>query len=121
MQRTLVRLPLALVWLYQGLWCKLLDRTPHQAAIVAGLPYLNARVLLISIGAIECALAIWIIGGRYTRLTAMAQTVLLAVMNAGGLLFAANLIPDPVGMLLQNAAFLTLAWIVAGEPYARPA
>ena len=32
----------------------------------------------------------------------MVQTVLLAVMNAGGLIWAWHLIPDPVGMILQG-------------------
>jgi hypothetical protein len=34
-------------------------------------------------------------------------------MNAGGLLWARELIPDPAGLVLQNVAFLTLAGVGA--------
>ena len=36
-------------------------------------------------------------------------------MNAGGILWAGGAIPDAGGMLIQNFAFLTLAWVAAGE------
>jgi hypothetical protein len=32
-------------------------------------------------------------------------------MNAGGLIWAWRLIPDPPGMILQNFAFLMLIWV----------
>jgi hypothetical protein len=36
-------------------------------------------------------------------------------MNIAGILWSARLLTDPAGMLLQNAAFLTLAWVAAKE------
>jgi hypothetical protein len=104
-----------MVWLHQGLWCKVLDRSAHQAAIMEASPLWNPRVVSFGIGGLECAIAVWVLSGLHLRRAAVAQTVLLAGMNAAGLVWAAKLIPDPAGMLLQNAAFLTLAWVVAAK------
>jgi len=114
----LIRVAIALVWLYQGLWCKLLGRAPHHAAVIGSVPFLNAaeaHAALLALGALECVLAIWVLCGRWAFGAALAQTVLLAIMNTGGVLWASTMIPDPAGMLLQNFAFLMLAWIAARE------
>jgi hypothetical protein len=37
------RLAVALVWLYQGLWCKLLGGCPGHRAIVDAVPWLGER------------------------------------------------------------------------------
>jgi hypothetical protein len=45
----LVRCAIAAVWVYEGLWCKVLGRTPYQRAIVEAVPLLvgmNANGLL---------------------------------------------------------------------------
>lgn len=115
------RAAVALVWLYQGLWLKVLRADPRHAAIVAsalGAGAETARGALAAIGLAETALAVWVLWGWRPRLAALAQTVLLAAMNAGGILGGRAHLPDPAGMVLQNAAFLVLAWIVA-EAHAR--
>ncbi len=53
--------------------------------------------------------------GWQAVLCALAQTVLLVVMNANGLLFARHIIPDPGGMVVKNFGFLLLAWVVAAQ------
>ena len=114
----LPRAAIALVWLYQGLWCKLLGRAPRHRNIVGKVPLLNAaqaRHALLVLGSMECVLAAWVISGFRAREAALVETLLLGSMNAAGLLWARSLIPDPVGMLLQNFAFLVLAWIAAGQ------
>lgn len=114
----LVRLPLALVWLYQGLWCKLLGRCPGHEAIVQAVPGLTGRagtIVLLGLGTIEVGLAVWVLSGWRPRLAAMAQTLLLVGMNGGGLLWGREHIADPGAMITQNLAFLTLAWLVAGR------
>src|ERR1700722_16412945 len=98
---SLFRVSIAAVWLYQGFWCKVLGRA-HQAGIVASVPGINPSFVMPAIGAAECALAIWVLSGKQRRLAAAAQTVLLAAMNGLGILWAARLIADPIGMLLQN-------------------
>jgi uncharacterized membrane protein YphA (DoxX/SURF4 family) len=117
----LARASIALVWLYEGLWCKLMGGATRQAALIATVPFLSAaaaRAALIALGLAECAIAAWVLSGRHMRLAALVQTVLLVFMNAGGLIWAWRLIPDPGGMIVQNFAFLVLIWIVAEErPY----
>jgi hypothetical protein len=88
---------------------------------VGAVPFLttrSVRLLLLALGAAECLLGVWVISGQHAYAAALVQTLLLAGMNAGGLLWAADAIPDPGGMLTRNAAFLVLAWIVAGGLHA---
>jgi DoxX-like protein len=108
----------AAVWLYEGLWCKLLGGVPSQLEVVGTVPLFNPRAatwVLRAIGVVECGLALWVLSGRQPYLAAAAQTVLLVSMNSGGLLWARRIIPDPAGMIVKNAAFLVLAWVVAAQ------
>jgi uncharacterized membrane protein YphA (DoxX/SURF4 family) len=110
------RAAVALVWLYNGLWCKLLAQCPHHREVVAAVPVLwgmGAAVLLRSIGLVEVALAIWVLTGFRPRPAAAAQTALLILMNLGGLVWGRHAITDPVGLVVQNVAFLALVWTVA--------
>ncbi|HEX4966446.1 MAG TPA: DUF3419 family protein, partial [Thermoanaerobaculia bacterium] len=112
------RLAVALVWLYQGLWCKLLGRCPGHKAIVQGVPGLAGEAgtaVLAGLGTIEVGLAVWVLSGWRPRWAAAAQTLLLVGMNGGGLLWGGAHIADPGAMITQNLAFLTLVWLVAGR------
>ncbi len=114
----LPRTAIALVWIYQGFWCKLLGHAPHHRNVVETVPFFNssrARQALLLLGLIECVLAAWVLSGFRAREAALMQTVLLVSMNTAGLLWARSQIPDPVGMLLQNFVFLLLAWVAAGQ------
>lgn len=112
------RLAVALVWLYQGLWCKLLGRCPGHRAIVQAVPGLAGSagaVVLGGLGTIEVGLAAWVLSGWRPRWAAAAQTLLLVGMNGGGLLWGREHIADPGAMITQNLAFLTLVWLVAAR------
>jgi hypothetical protein len=114
----LARVAVALVWFYEGLWCKLLSGCPSHAAIVRALPPPIARfanALLIAIGATEVALACWILGGSKARVAFWAQALLLALMNGGGLVWGRAAIADPASLLINNAVLLALAWTIADE------
>ena len=114
----LIRGAVALVWLYEGLWCKVLGRMPHQEAVVESVPLLGpryARAFLLLLGWAECALGLWILSGRLAWWAALTQTVALALMNAVGLAFARDRIHDPGGMLCKNFALLVLAWVAAAH------
>jgi hypothetical protein len=108
-----------MVWFYQGLWCKVLGGVPRQEAVISSVPFIGAgevRLALITLGLIECGLAVWVLSGQRMRQAATVQTALLAAMNIGGLIWAWHLIPDPVGMIVQNFAFLVLVWIASEGP-----
>ena len=40
---TMIRASVAAVWLYEGLWCKLLGRVPLQVEVVTAVPRLGPR------------------------------------------------------------------------------
>ena len=106
---------MAAVWFYEGLWCKLLAPADRQLAIVDSLPGASSGLAagaLTAIGIIETAFGIIVLGGWAGRRAASIQTVALICMNVGGLVFARDLIPDPAGMVVHNAAFIALVWVV---------
>ena len=114
----LIRLSIAMVWFYQGLWCKVLGGVPRQEAVISAAPFICAaevRLALTTLGLVECGLAIWVLSGQRMRQAATVQTALLAAMNSGGLIWARHLTPDPVGMIVQNFAFLVLVWMASKD------
>ncbi len=115
----LIRSAVAAVWLYEGLWCKLLGREARQLEIVEAVPRLGPRVgapFLKVLGTAEVGLALWAWTGILPIPCAVVQTLLLIALNASGLLFARRLIHDPGGMVVKNVAFLVLVWVGAGLP-----
>ena len=113
-----IRLPIALVWVYEGLWCKVLGRLPHHQAIVEAVPFVPAwaaHPLLTILGIAECGLALWVLAGWLPRWAAFAQISLLVGMNSCGLIWGRQFIPDPAGLVFQNLAFVTLIVLATGE------
>ncbi|HZS54578.1 MAG TPA: DoxX-like family protein [Bryobacteraceae bacterium] len=113
----LPRIAIAFVWIHQGLWCKLLGHAPQHRRVVETIPIFNtcrARQTVVALGLTECFLAVWVFSGIGAREAAFVETLLLVLMNTGGMLWARRLISDPVNMLLQNFVFLLLAWVAAG-------
>ncbi len=109
-----LKLSVAAVWLYEGLWCKLLGGTPSQVDVVTAVPRLGARFgawFLKALGVVEVGLAVWVLSGVAPGACAVVQTALLLVLNINGLLWARRLIHEPGGMVVKNAAFLLLAWV----------
>src|SRR5260370_15376223 len=109
---------MALVWIYQGLWCKVLGFVPHQGAIVRSVPFWDATTahrFLIALGVAECGLALWVLSGWQARWAAFAQIFLLVSMNGGGLGWGRGCIPDPGRIVIQNLAVITLIVGAAGE------
>jgi len=109
-----IRAAVAAVWLYEGVWCKLLDRAPLQLRVVTAVPRLGPAfgpLFLKALGMIETLLAVWVLSGRAPGTCAIAQTVVLAGLNLNGLMWARHIIHEPAGMVVKNAAFLVLAWV----------
>lgn len=55
----LIRLSIALVWFYQGLYCKVLGGVQRQEAVISTVPFIGAaevRLALIMLGLVECGL-----------------------------------------------------------------
>lgn len=110
----LIRVAVAAVWLYEGLWCKLLGREPRQLEVVGAVGAVPlGRRFLWSLGLVEVGIAVWVLSGFQPAYCALAQTALLVGLNSGGLLWARHIIHDPAGMVVKNFCFLLLAWVDA--------
>ena len=115
----LVHVAVAAVWLYEGLWCKLLNGEPNQVRIAERMPRCGphvATVLLKSLGVVEVTIGLWVLTGIAPFVCAIAQSTLLIALNGCGLLRARHLIHDPAGMVVKNFAFLVLVWVSASFP-----
>lgn len=114
-----LRASVAAVWVYEGLWCKLLGRVQSQAQVVTAVPRLGPRFglpFLKALGVVEVALAAWVMWGIAPGLCAIVETALLVALNANGLVWARNLIHEPAGMVVKNIAFLVLVWVCGAAP-----
>jgi hypothetical protein len=112
----LIHVAVAAVWLYEGLWCKVLGRERRQLQIVEAVPYLGPRVgalFLTTLGVAEIGLGVWVLSAIAPGPCALAQTLLLVALNASGLIWARHIIHDPGGMVVKNFAFLVLVWVAA--------
>jgi uncharacterized membrane protein YphA (DoxX/SURF4 family) len=114
----LIRISIALVWLYEGLWCKILGRMPHQQSVVESVPLFGpkfAHLFLLAIGVVECGFGIWVLTGWRLWWAALTQTAFLLSLNTGGILWARHIIHDPAGMLVKNFVFVILMWVAAAQ------
>jgi hypothetical protein len=115
----LIHVAVAAVWLYEGLWCKLLNGEPRQVQVVEAVPRFGRRIgarFLKVLGVIELAIGLWVLSRFAPLACAISQTTLLIALNTCGLLWARHVIHDPAGMVIKNAAFLVLAWVSANFP-----
>lgn len=73
----------AMVWLINGLFAKLLNFVPRHREIVAEiLGSQHAGWMTNAIGVGEVLLALWILSWRFPRVVAVIQILLVAAMNA---------------------------------------
>jgi len=73
---------IAFIWLANGLLCKVINLVPrHQEIVATILGPEHARLLTIAIGISEVLMAVWILTGIRSRLNAIFQIAVIAVMN----------------------------------------
>ena len=104
----------AAVWLYHGLFNKLLHGNPRHLEIVRSVPVFSdatAPIALAFIGVCEVLIALWILSGRFPRICAAIQTAVLIPMNMVEIIWARSHLLSPAGLIPVNIAFLSLAWI----------
>jgi uncharacterized membrane protein YphA (DoxX/SURF4 family) len=118
----IIRASVAAVWLYEGLWCKLLGRVQSQVQVVTAVPRLGSRYglrFLKGLGVVEVGLAAWVMTGIAPGLCAIVETALLILLNANGLVWARRIIHEPGGMVVKNISFLVLVWVCGAIPGGR--
>lgn len=111
---TWARLFVATVWMVFGLFFKVLRLLPRHEKIVARvLGPRVAPVLTRLIGLGEISVGIWMLSGIAPAVCALAQTILIATMNAIELRRARDLLLSPRLMVVGNVGLLALAWYAA--------
>lgn len=84
---------IALVWLINGSYCKILGMVPRHREIVARiLGEANAGWITRTIGLLEIGMAIWVISGRYRRVNVLVQVSVVMIMNLLEFLLAPDLL-----------------------------
>jgi hypothetical protein len=100
---------IALVWLANGLLCKVLNLVPRHEQIVSKiLNIADARLFTALIGVSEMAMAAWILSGIKPRWNALTQIFIIGLMNALEFILVPNLLLW--GRL--NAVFAMLLMII---------
>ncbi len=109
-----LRVMIALIWLYNGLWLKVILLDAEHLAVVQGLEqtWLSPENLLRLIGSCEILLAIGVLSGLFNRFVSIFQFVILLVMNTIGIVFS-GAIAAPLGLLVQNLPLFFCIGLVA--------
>lgn len=90
-QHTILTCFIAVVWIANGLICKVLNFVPRHEKIVAQILGANfSRPLTILIGIGEIIMAAWILSNYKKKLNAILQIAIVAIMN----LLEIFLVPD---------------------------
>lgn len=112
--RSIITVLISLVWLINGLICKVLGLVPRHEMIVGrilGTEYAYAATKFI--GVMEILMFVWVISKIQRRLCALAQMLLVAVMN----IMEFILVPDLLlfGKFNSIIAFLFICLIYYNE------
>lgn len=99
------------VWIFHGLYSKILNGIPRHREIVARILGERRAVWLTRlIGGGEVLLGLWVFTGVAPLLCAGVQTLGLVAMNALEIRRARDLLISPWGMVALNAGYLALVW-----------
>jgi len=96
---------ITLVWFINGFICKVLNLVPRHQEIVARITgNEQSRTFTLLIGLSEMVMAGWILSGKWSRVNAITQIVVIAVMNTLEFI----LVPDLLLWGKFNALFALL-------------
>jgi len=104
-----IKYAIAIVWILNGLYCKILNLVPrHQEIVAAILGDKYAKEFTLAIGIAELIMAVWILSNWKPRLNAILQIVVVAIMN----LLEFIVVPDLLLWGRWNALFATFFIII---------
>ena len=99
------------VWIFHGLYSKLLNGIPRHRLIVGKiLGAANAGIATRTIGLLEVLLGLWAFTGWQPVVCAVVQTAAIVAMNTLEIFLAAELLISASGMVILNLGFLSLVW-----------
>ena len=105
------------VWIYHGLYSKMLNGIPrHQLIVARILGPRYARPATKVIGLLEVLLGVWAITGVDAFACAVLQTAAILGMNTLEIFFAGDLLISALGMVILNLGFLAFIWYWALSP-----
>jgi hypothetical protein len=92
-RKKLVNVFIAMVWVANGLFCKVLNLVPRHREIVARiLGSEHAAGLTTVIGLSEVFMAVWILSGYRSRINAITQVIVISTMNTIEFILAPDLL-----------------------------
>jgi uncharacterized membrane protein YphA (DoxX/SURF4 family) len=107
---------IAIVWIANGLFCKVLNLVPRHEQIVARiLGDSFSRPITILIGLSEIIMAVWILSGYKSKLNAVLQIIVVSTMNTLEFILAPDLLLW--GKLNSLFAFILILVIYFNEFY----
>jgi EamA domain-containing membrane protein RarD len=107
----LIKLSSAIIWLINGLYCKLLNQVPrHEMIVQRILQTSQAPMLTRLIGICEIGMAVWIIYGFKSKWNAIIQMIVIGIMNLLEFIIAPDLLLWGGG----NAFFAALFILIIG-------
>jgi uncharacterized membrane protein YphA (DoxX/SURF4 family) len=105
------------VWIFHGLYSKLLNGIPRHRAIVGRvLGEEWATPMTMAVGILEIILGLWALSRWRRRECALVQTLAIVTMNSLEIVRARDLVLSAPGMLILNATFLIVVWLWALAP-----
>lgn len=107
---------IALVWLVNGLFCKVLSMVPRHMEIVQRITSFDrpsAYYFTLLIGIFEIVMAIWIMSRIQSKINAITQIIIIATMNTMEFVLAPDLLLW--GKLNSVFAFLFISLIYYNE------
>ncbi len=113
----------ALIWLANGLWCKVFGMVPrHQEIVGAIISPAIAPPLTLAIGFAEVGIAAWIMSGWRYRWCALVQIVIILLMNVIEFMTVPELLLwgrwNIVLAALLCAVIYWTAFVPKGDPHA---
>ncbi len=84
---------IATIWIANGLFSKVLNLVPrHQQIVAKIIGNEHSRLLTVIIGCSEVLMAVWILSNIKSRLNAIAQILIIAIMNTLEFILVPNLL-----------------------------
>lgn len=107
--RSTLKILISLVWLINGLFCKVLNLVPrHQLIVARILGEEHATLLTKAIGSLEILMCVWILSGIKSRLCTLLQIAIVLTMNIIEFTVAPDLLLFGKLNLLVASAFTVL-------------
>jgi uncharacterized membrane protein YphA (DoxX/SURF4 family) len=107
--RSTLKILISLVWLINGLLCKVLNLVPrHQLIVARTLGEEHATLLTKAIGSLEILMCVWILSGIKSRLCTLLQIAIVLTMNIIEFTVAPDLLLFGKLNLLVASAFTVL-------------